>query len=283
MESDFSLYAAEGALKDGRLRQAQLKMLAMLEVVDAICQKHGLDYWLDAGTLLGAVRHKGFIPWDDDIDIAMPRASYEAFLRLAPAELPANLWLQTAQSDPGFFNMATPLKIRDRNSLYIEKHEQGNEPYVQGIFMDVFVYDNMPDSSLLRKYYKFIAKKISRVLHAKYSAVTTGHHSGIYKIIGQFISKFILENYLKKIINKANKKNTLHLGRGYNCVGANFIPYKDIYPLQRGTFESSQFNIPNRPEVLLTQQYGDYMILPAQEHRTMRHCKVLIPEWVAPH
>lgn len=72
-------YAADTAFSDGRLREAQLKMLTMLEVIDSICLKHNLDYWLDAGTLLGAVRHQGFIPWDDDVDIAMPRASYENF------------------------------------------------------------------------------------------------------------------------------------------------------------------------------------------------------------
>ena len=63
-------------LADGRLRQAQLKMLSMLKVIDSICVKHNIDYWLDAGTLLGAIRHQGFIPWDDDMDIAMPRVSY---------------------------------------------------------------------------------------------------------------------------------------------------------------------------------------------------------------
>lgn len=108
---------------DGRLRQAQLKMLTILAAVDNICLKHGIDYWLDRGTLLGAVRHEGFIPWDDDIDIGMPRSSYERFLRIAPAQMPTNMFLQTAQSDPGFFNLAAPLKIRDRNSRFIEKHE----------------------------------------------------------------------------------------------------------------------------------------------------------------
>ncbi len=282
LEKPINPHTADTALSDGRLRQAQLKMLAMLEVVDAICQKHNLDYWLDAGTLLGAVRHQGFIPWDDDMDIAMPRASYEEFLRLAPQELPEHIWLQTIHTDPGYFNMATPLKIRDRSSRYIEKHEQGNEPYVQGIFIDVFVYDCMPEDPKLRKRYKFLAKKISRFLSTKYGAVSIGHHAKVYKTIGKVIPKSILESSLNNIIQKANASGSPYLGRGYNCVGKNFLKQEDIYPLKRAVFETGSFNIPNNAPELLTQQFGDYLTLPPENQRVMRHCKELVPNLEIP-
>lgn len=272
-------HTADTALSDGRLRQAQLKMLAMLEAIDAICQKHDLDYWLDAGTLLGAIRHQGFIPWDDDMDIGMPRASYEKFLRIAPQELPKHIWLQTVHSDPGYFNMATPLKIRDRSSRYIEKHEQGNEPYVQGIFIDVFVYDRMPEHIRQRKRYKFWAKKISRFLSTKYGVVNIGHHAQVYKTIGKLLPKSMLESFLDYIIKKANNSDSVYLGRGYNCVGKNFLQQKDIYPLQRASFETGSFNIPNNAAELLRQQFGDYLTLPPEHQRVMRHCKELIPHW----
>ncbi len=270
-------YSADTALGDGRLRQAQLKMLAMLEVIDSLCNKHQLDYWLDAGTLLGAIRHQGFIPWDDDMDISMPRASYEKFLQIAPNELPEHIWLQTIHSDPGYFNMATPLKIRDRSSRYIEKHEKGNEPYVQGIFIDVFVYDVMPEDPKLRKRYKFIAKKISRLLSTKYSAVSMGHHATIYKAIGRLLPQSLLETKLQDIISKTNNSSSPYLGRGYNCVGKNFLHREDIYPLKRTQFETGQFNIPHNAEEILIQQFGDYLTLPPEEQRIMRHCKELIP------
>ena len=270
--------AISQAQHDGRLRQAQLKMLAMLEVIDAICLKHKIDYWLDGGSLLGAVRHQGFIPWDDDLDISMPRSSYEQFLRVAPTEIPANMWLQTAQTDPGFFNLSVPLKIRDRNSRFVETHEQGNEPYQQGIFIDVFVYDSMPVAPLQRKLYKFMAKKILRLLCSKYSAVPVGHRAKLYRALGYLFSKKILERQLQRIIRQANTLGSPYLGTGYECVNSNCVPYSDIYPLRRTRFETSEFNIPNRSDQMLIDLYGDYMSLPPEEQRCMKHCKELIPE-----
>lgn len=270
--------SAANAQHDGRLRQAQLKMLHMLKEVDAVCQKHHLDYWLEGGTLLGAVRHQGFIPWDDDLDISMPRESFEAFMRLAPDELPDTIWLQTAQTDPGYFNLSVPLKIRDRNSLFIELHETGDEPYQHGIFIDVFVYDKMNDVAWKRKRDKFLAKKILRLLRTKYTEVTSGHYASVYASLSCLIPKTKLEKKLQSIIRTNNLSSSNYFGYGYDCVNTNLVALDDIYPLKRATFETGQFNIANKAEVILTQLYKEYLSLPAEEERVMKHCKELIPE-----
>lgn len=269
--------SASHAQEDGRLRQAQLKMLEMLKAIDQICIKHGLDYWLEGGTLLGAIRHQGFIPWDDDLDISMPRSSFDAFLKLAPAELPKHMCLQTAQTDPGYFNLSVPLKIRDRNSRFIEIHETSREPYVQGIFIDVFVYDKMLEDEKQRKRHKFMAKKVLRLLRHKYSKTAMGHYAQMYSVISRFIPKQTLEKQLYKIIQQANNSTSPYLGYGYDCVNSNLVSYDDIYPLRKVQFESNEFYMPNKAEVILTQLYGDYMELPPEQDRIMKHCLELIP------
>jgi len=266
------------AQTDGRLRTAQLKMLVMLKTVDAICKKHQLDYWLEGGTLLGAVRHQGFIPWDDDLDISMPRASFNKFIQVAADEFPDNLLLQTPQTDPGYFNLSVPLKIRDKNSLFIELHEQGSEPYHHGIFLDVFVYDAIPSDLKKRKRDKFRAKKLQRLLSHKYCPVAMGHHATLYKLLSKFVPQAFLERQINKIIDDANKQGHVFLGYGYDCVNSNCVAYEDIYPLKKIQFEDSEFNIANRSEVILTQLYGDYMTMPPEHQRIMCHCRELIPE-----
>ena len=98
MENNIETYNKD-AYEDLSLRDAQMLMVEILEDVHNLCEKHGLKYFLDGGTLIGAVRHKGFIPWDDDIDIGMPREDYEKFIEIAKKELPDNLFLQTFETD----------------------------------------------------------------------------------------------------------------------------------------------------------------------------------------
>jgi len=101
------------------LRQAQLVMTRMFKIIDYICREHHLRYWMCSGTLLGAVRHQGFIPWDDDLDICMIREDYDRFIQIAQQELPSDLFLQTRETDPNYDYLALPCKIRDKKSLII--------------------------------------------------------------------------------------------------------------------------------------------------------------------
>ena len=126
-------------INEKTLKDAQKIMLEILIEVDRICMKNNIEYWLADGTLLGAVRHRGFIPWDDDIDICMLKEEYNKFLEIAPKELKEKFFLQTSKYDKNY-NFLYP-KIRDRNSIFIEKYDSNQEKFHQGLNLDIFVMD----------------------------------------------------------------------------------------------------------------------------------------------
>ena len=116
------------------LDQCRLAQIYMLDILDEICKKYNITYWLSSGTLLGAIRHDGFIPWDDDIDVGMPKPDYNKFLKIAPRVLPKNIILQTPEAYPGAFEAFA--KLRDRSSFYCECETRVRIPC--GIFIDIF-------------------------------------------------------------------------------------------------------------------------------------------------
>ena len=109
---DYSIYNGEGT----PLRTAQKKMLEVLLEFDRVCKKNGLVYWIDFGTLLGAVRHGGFIPWDDDIDLSMPPEDYRRFKEIAPGELGEDFVLQTEETEPTSQQGDGVFKVRMKNT-----------------------------------------------------------------------------------------------------------------------------------------------------------------------
>ena len=120
----------------------QHRMTEMLRVIDGICHRHGLRYWLCSGTLLGAVRHEGYIPWDDDLDIEMMRPDYDRLMEILPRELPEDMALQTPDTDAGYFFCYA--KVRDRRSRLSETNDYDRIFEHRGIFIDIFPYEKMP-------------------------------------------------------------------------------------------------------------------------------------------
>jgi lipopolysaccharide cholinephosphotransferase len=122
-------------------------MLDMVEEIDRICRKYDIKYFLIAGSLLGAIRHKGFIPWDDDIDIALFREDYDRLEKILPTELPPNLFMQTTSTDPGY--ETAHMKIRLAGTAAILKGAiLSHRRYNMGLFVDVFALDGVPRTKL---------------------------------------------------------------------------------------------------------------------------------------
>ena len=134
------------------LRTFQLRLLDILTEVDKACQTHHIRYYLVAGTLLGAVRHKGFIPWDDDIDIAMPRPDYERFLRHAHEWLPAPLEVVAPEYTKHYpFAFA---KVQDSHTTLLERRKL---QYIGGLCIDIFPLDGLP-SGQLKQWWNYLRK-----------------------------------------------------------------------------------------------------------------------------
>ena len=241
------------------LRTCQLKQLSILEVITDICHRHQIDYWLDGGTLLGAVRHGGFIPWDDDIDIAMTLEDLHKFISVAPSELPEGLFLQTPHSDPTSKEPIT--KIRDLNSLYIEGGDRFNVDYQKGVYVDIFPF--IPYPSVSRKWIKVICKGISK----SYSILHTQHYYSWRAVAELFYFGIkyavcrLLWEMLSIVCRKDNyMSNVLH-NNGYGIMHRR----EAIFPLTTISFEGKTFKAPASPDAYLKDLYHDYMVIPPKE------------------
>jgi lipopolysaccharide cholinephosphotransferase len=243
-------------MTDTTLRAAQLRMLELLKAFDAVCKKHDLTYWLDHGTLLGAVRHEGFIPWDDDLDVTMPREDYERFLGLASKELPGWIFLQTKESDP-----TVPVhyaKLRDRTSTYIDRWEEGRKiAYHQGIFIDIFPV-NFIDPAGADSYGRLL--NFAKLFSNRYLRIDT------------------LAKPLIALLNRRHDPKGSFVVSGGECMHyVIHVEKETIFPLRRATFEKGNFPVPGRAEAYLASIFGpDFMQLPPEEKREThsRHMRV---------
>ena len=244
-----------------QLRKVQLKQLTILKEIDRICKKHHIEYWLDGGSLLGAVRHKGFIPWDDDIDIAMKASDLKRFEAIAKDELPKWLFLQNRHTDPYCKENIT--KIRDLNSLYIEYSDTFYQSYEMGIFVDIFPMVPYPSVS------RGLVKKICRGYSVAYS-ITNKPKRISFNTLFEFLYFYLKEIFLGivwKIICVIKPNDTFFSNiikqNGYGIMHRT----KDIFPISTITFEDATFSAPCNPDGYLKDLYGDYMQLPPEEKR----------------
>ena len=260
------------------LRKVQMLQLEMAKEVKRICEKHQIQYFLDAGSMLGAVRHKGFIPWDDDLDIGFLREDYNRFIEVCKIDLPDSLFLQTWDTDEHY---GLPFaKVMLKETLY-KQIECGTSKAADMIFVDLFPYDNMSSNIIKRKCQFYFGKTAEKLLLYKqgYAVWIYSKHRFLHRILS-LTSHLFTKEILKKIVyNMQTMENNVKTAQVINLNGA----YRDKEYMEfNGTktkkmmFEGYEFNIPLGWEQLLKNMYGDYMKLPPENEQVNKHKATII-------
>lgn len=252
-----------------QLRQCQLVMVRMLKIFHYLCEKHNIKYFLVGGSMLGAVRHKGFIPWDDDMDIGIKRAEYEKFVKYAVPELPYDIFFQTPETDAQFAScVRLEARLRDKYSSYISRGSHKGKKYHLGLQLDIFVYDKayLPHNAFIYALNRFL-----QVLFWKVGPnnKNNNYRAAILKAISKYAPLPLV--YASSFIVSTRQIR----------MGPDYMKEKEIAKLEKVPFEDMEVYIPQGWRTCLKRQYGDYMKLPPVEKQKGHHSDKL-PEPFSP-
>lgn len=255
------------------LQQAEFQILLKF---DEICKKIGVSYFLVCGTAIGAAKYKGFIPWDDDIDVALFRDDYNSFLSEAPKHLPENLFLQNCHSEKCF--PAIYSKLRNSDTTFIEKsakHLRINH----GIYIDVFPLDGYPKGKIAAEIFEIKKKIYSNLVSSVFYIPESKKHrllEKICKISGiNKKTQTIVKNYEKFISRYSVSDSDIICNHG-NWQGK--LEYSPKWHYGNGTrmkFEGLDVLVPENYDAYLTQKYGDWRAdLPKDQQVGHHYCEI---------
>ena len=255
-------------LDDKSLRTLQVIELELLQEVDRICRKCGIHYNIIAGTLLGAVRHGGFIPWDDDADVAMLRGEYERFREACRTELDTDrFYFQDHTVTPGYrWGYG---KLRRKDTLFLREHQE-HMPYDQGVFIDVFPLDAVPESRVGRTIVNFDCFLLRKCLWARVGKIAdkSGFRRTVYTAI-DLIPEAALLRGLDRRIRRADRRDTGWVRILMFPTSNREFGYRRSWYAGEETavFEGIPFPGTADPDGYLTFKFGDYHQLPPPEQR----------------
>lgn len=259
---DLSVYNPEGS----ELRILQLKMFDILVSVTDICNKHNIPYWISGGTLLGAKRHGGFIPWDDDIDIELMRRDYKKLLKILPGELPDSLYLQTPKEKSYRLLFS---KVRDRFSIVYSEEEDMACYKEKGIFIDIFSEERS---------YRWLKNSVDFFYGRAFRRLKRGRPFHSAKYFYEYSISLLLYPIgvvsmwaARAICSVTKPDNILH---SYGIGNSTNHNAQYMFPLNKIEFEGKSFSAPKDVDKYLTKQYGDYMNIPAKDKRLTHFLKV---------
>lgn len=254
------------------IKELQTILLEILKEFDRICKKHEIKYMIFCGSAIGAVRHQGFIPWDDDLDVAMLRSDYEKFMEVAPKELSDKYHLQIELSEhwPMCFS-----KLRKNNTTFLEKYHPKDKQTHQGIYIDIFPIDNASNNAIFRK----IQFYCSKIVYAK-SLYERGYETNSKaKKIFMYICKMLPTKPFHKIAKLSNNDKTQYV---HSFLGCSARYNKGIFKRKWLTdsvlmeFEGYRFPVSSYYDELLTYMYGNYMQMPTEEEKEIKIHAILV-------
>lgn len=246
------------------MNDLQKCLLHMLEDLKDLCEKEDIEFFLVEGNALGAIRHEGFIPWDDDLDIGMTRENYNKFKSrfFEDKEFQKKYFYQDCETDSNYF-IPFP-KLRKNDSLYIEKGTQNLDIH-QGIYIDIFVLDYLSDKSIIRQLQYLACQLIEAIIRKNKPK----------NFIKRFIIWFIFKVNIKekalnlfKYIMQNFGKNTNNYYSYFMCGSIYGLKGDMLYPLRKIKYENIECFVFNKVESYLEVRYGDYLKLPSLEERS---------------
>ncbi len=271
-------------ITDSELKRLQRVELEMLIEFDRICREYHIRYSLDGGTLLGAVRHQGFIPWDDDIDVIMRREEYFRFRKACRKDLDrSRFFLQDYLSDP-YYRWGYA-KLRRKGTEFVRLGQERLKQH-PGVFMDIFVVDNVPDGYVSRRVHHFFCFLIRKALYSEVGKYNENNpllrwgYRGLSKIPRDRI--FHIRNGLAARANRKPTELISHYTLEYPEHCRYGLPGKCFDEFVELEFEGRKFNAFKDYHLYLSTYYGDYMTLPPKEkqvpHLTVSRLKLIEPE-----
>ena len=244
-------YSPDGS----KLRKTQKELVEILLDLDAICKEHGIQWWLSSGTLLGAARHEGFIPWDDDIDIVMLRKDYKRLQKILHKMDSDKYVFQSLHSDIEYTN--TFGKFRKRNDEVQIKGGRYKYLKYKGMFIDIFCIEKT----------NYLAARISRVVYMNIQHLTLHiKWPWLRHITIRFVEGLCLGiiNPILRLVGLINPKGEYHYALGTGWARHTFF-MKHTFPLSTAQFEGHTLPVPKDMDAYLTHVYGDWRKLPDDE------------------